>query len=570
MPSRSSGNVPERTTEVLLKRVRGSEVFSALGVVVLALGAAAALGVGISAQARPRYDLLLRGGRVVDGTGSPWYRADVAITGDTIAAIAYRIDAPAARVIDATGLVIGPGFIDIHTHARRGIFDVPTADNYTRQGVTTIYEGPDGNSPIPITPFLDRVAATKISPNFGTFVGQGSVREQVIGSVDRKATPAEIEKMRELVRQGMRDGAVGLSTGLFYVPGIFTPTEEVIELARVSGEMGGIHVSHMRNEATGVLDSVRETITIGEQGGLPTQITHHKIIGVQNWGQSAATLKLVAEARARGVDVTIDQYPYTASATGIDALLPPWALEGGQAETVKRLKDPAQRARIKATIVDNIKYDRGGGDPKNISVSSCTWDASLAGKDLATITLGRGLDPTIENAAETTMFIVESGGARGIFHAIDEKDLERILACPLTMIASDGEVPIFGKASPHPRSYGTFARVLAVYVHDKALLSLEEGIRRMTSLPAWRLGLADRGILRPGMKADLAVFDPARVRDKATYDRPHQYAEGFSQVIVNGQVIFENGAMTTARPGRILYGPAYRGREATGGPQKQP
>ena len=521
------------------------------GAVVLAW-----LAMPLTGQETPRYDLLLRGGRVVDGTGSPWYRADVAIRGDTIAEVGWRIDAPAARVIDATGLVIAPGFIDIHTHARRGIFDVPTADNYTRQGVTTLYEGPDGSSPLPIKDFLDRVAATRISPNFGTFVGQGSVREKVIGTVDRKATPAEMDQMRELVRQGMRDGAVGLSTGLFYVPGIFTPTDEVIELAKVAGAMGGIHVSHMRNEAAAVLDSVRETIAIGERGGLPTQVTHHKIIGVQNWGRSVDTIRLIMEARARGVDVTIDQYPYTASSTGISALFPPWALEGGHAETVKRLKDPAERAKIKATVIENIKFDRGAGDPKNVSVSSCPWDPSLAGKSLADITRQRGQEPTVENAAETAMFIVERGGAQGIFHAIDEKDLERILACPLTMIASDGEVPIFGKASPHPRSYGTFARVLAVYVHDKHLLTLEEAVRKMTSLPAWRLHLLDRGIVRPGMKADIAVFDPDRVRDKATYDNPHQYAEGFAQVIVNGQIIYEKGAMTPARPGRILYGPA--------------
>ncbi len=521
-----------------------------LFVVALAAGGAPALDP-------PRYDVILRGGRVVDGTGSPWVRADVAIRGDTIAAVAAGIDAPAALVIDATGMVVSPGFIDIHTHARRGIFSVPTADNYTRQGVTTIYEGPDGSSPLPIKSFLDRVAATRISPNVGTFVGQGSIREQVIGTVDRKATSAEIDRMRELVRQGMRDGAVGLSTGLFYVPGIFTPTDEVIELAKVAGAMGGIHVSHMRNEASGVLDSVRETIAIGERGGLPTQVTHHKIIGVQNWGQSVASLDLVRAARARGVDVTIDQYPYTASATGINALLPSWALEGGQAATVRRLKDPTERARIKAAVVDSIKFDRGGGDPKNISISSCSWDPSLAGKNLATITRDRGLEPTIETAAETALFIVERGGASGIFHAIDERDLERIIACPLTMIASDGEVPIFGKASPHPRSYGTFARVLAVYVRDKGLLTLEEGVRKMTSLPAWRAGLGDRGILRPGMKADIAVFDPARVRDRATYDNPHQYAEGIAQVIVNGQVVYEKGAMTSARPGKILYGPAY-------------
>jgi dihydroorotase/N-acyl-D-amino-acid deacylase len=493
---------------------------------------------------------------VVDGTGSPWVLADVGIIGDTIAAIAPRLDGPASRVIDASGLVVAPGFIDIHTHARRGIFDVPTADNYTRQGVTTLYEGQDGSSPLPIRGFLDRVATTRISPNFGTFIGQGSVRESVIGLIDRRATPDEVERMRAVVRQGMRDGAVGLSTGLFYVPGVFTPTEEVVELAKVAGTMGGIHVSHMRNEAAQVLDSVRETIAIGEQGGLPTQVTHHKIIGVRNWGRSEDTLRLIEEARARGIDVTIDQYPYTASATSLSALFPPWALEGGQAAVVQRLRDPGQRAKIRTAVADNIRFDRGGGDPKNIGVSACDWNVSLAGKDLAQIARERGLGTTVEDGADAALWIVENGGASGIFHAIGEADLERILLCPVTMIASDGEIPIFGKASPHPRSYGTFARVLAVYVHDRRLLRLEEAVRKMTSLPAWRLHLWDRGILRPGMKADVAVFDADRVRDKATYEQPHQYADGFTHVIVNGQVVYEHGAMTAARPGRVLYGPA--------------
>jgi N-acyl-D-amino-acid deacylase len=416
----------------------------------------AGLALALNAQGSRQYDLLLRGARIVDGTGSPWYRGDVAIAGDTIAAMAPRIEAQAARVIDASGLVAAPGFIDIHTHARRGIFEVPTADNYTRQGVTTIFEGQDGGSPVPLRPFMEKLAATRLAPNFGMFVGQGSIREKVIGTVDRKATAAEIDRMRELVREGMRDGAFGLTTGLFYVPGIFTPTDEVIELAKEAGSLGGIHVSHMRNEAAGVLDSVRETITIGERGGLPTQITHHKIIGTGNWGRSVDTLRLVDEARARGVDVTIDQYPYTASSTGIQALFPSWALEGGQAGVAKRLRDPAERARIKAAVIENIKYDRGGGDPKNVTIASCAWDPSLAGRDLAEITRSRGQEPTLDNAAETAMFIVEHGGAQGIFHAIAEQDLERILKHPVTMIGSDGEVPIFGTAAPHPRSYGTF------------------------------------------------------------------------------------------------------------------
>ena len=312
----------------------------------------------------PTYDLVLRGGRVVDGTASPWFRADVAVKGDTIARIAPSITDSAARTIDVSGLIVAPGFIDIHTHARRGIFELPSADNYTRQGVTTLVEGPDGGSPLPLRPFLDKVADQGVSPNFATFIGQGSVRSAVVGDADRRVTPEELDKMRGLVRQGMADGAFGLSSGLFYVPGTFTPTAEVIELAKIAGELGGIYISHMRNEASGVVDSVRETIAIGEQGGLPTQATHHKVVGKAYWGRSVDTLKLIDEARARGVDATIDQYPYTASSTNIgSALLPSWALEGGRDATLQRLKDPALRARIKAETVAIIRDERGGGDP---------------------------------------------------------------------------------------------------------------------------------------------------------------------------------------------------------------
>ncbi|MDP1572087.1 MAG: D-aminoacylase [Vicinamibacterales bacterium] len=509
----------------------------------------------------PTYDLVLRGGRIVDGTASPWYQADLAITGDTIVRIAPSITAPARRVVDVTGLVVAPGFIDIHTHARRGIFEVPTADNYVRQGVTTLVEGPDGSSPLPIAEFLAKVQATRITPNFATFIGQGTVRSEVMGEVDRAATPAELDAMRALVTRGMEDGAFGLSSGLFYVPGAFTPTDEVVALAQVAGRMGGIYISHMRDEARGLIDSVRETIAIGERGGLPTQVTHHKVVGRKYWGGSVETLRLIDEARARGVDATIDQYPYTASATSIGAaLLPSWAQEGGREATLARLKDPAIRAKIKAESTAIIRDERGGGDPKNVSVSACGFDPSLAGQTLAQITEGRGLAVSLENAAETAMWIVEQGGCGGIFHAIGEQDLERILAHPATMIASDGEVPVFGRNVPHPRSYGTFARVLGVYVRDKAIIPLETAVQKMSSFPAQRLGLSDRGVLRQGLKADIAVFDAATIRDTATFDEPHSYAEGVRLVIVNGDVAFEDGAMTAARPGRVLHGPATRPR----------
>ncbi len=520
--------------------------------------ALAALGLTLFAQP-PAYDLVLRNARIVDGTGSPWHRGDVAVRGDTIVRIAPAITEPATRVIDVGGQVVAPGFIDIHTHARRGIFDVPTAENYVRQGVTTLMEGPDGDSPISLEPFLTEVGALKTSVNFGSFVGQGAIRRRVVGDVNRPATAEELDTMRALVRQGMEDGAFGLSTGLFYVPGSFTPTAEVVELAKVAGRMGGIHVSHIRDEANGVLDSVRETITIGEQGGLPTQVTHHKVIGPKNWGKSVDTLQLIDAARARGVDATLDQYPYTASATSVQAaLIPAWALEGGREKLLARLENPSTRAEIRAESVSLIRNERGGGDPKNVQLARCDWDTSLAGKNLAEVTRGRGMEPTVENAAETAIWIIEQGGCQGIYHAMSEEDLQRILRHPATMIGSDGEIPMFGQASPHPRSYGTFARVLGVYVREKHVITLEDAVRKMSSYPAQRLGLTDRGVIRVGLKADLAVFDPSKVRDRATFEQPHQYAEGVSTVVVNGRVAFENGAMTAARPGWILYGPSKK------------
>lgn len=505
----------------------------------------------------PTFDVAITGARIVDGSGNPWYRGDVYLSGATIAAIdvAHRSYA-AKRTIDGRGLVLSPGFIDIHTHARRTILEIPTGENYARQGVTTLIEGPDGSSPIPLRAYLETVARVKTSVNFGAFIGQGSIRETVIGPNDRKARAAEVARMVEITRQGMRDGAFGLSTGLFYVPGTFTPTDEVTALARAAGEMGGLHISHMRNEAKDVAKSVMETIAIGEEGSLPTQVTHHKIIGAGNWGASTETLAAVAAARERGVDATIDQYPYTASSTGLNSLLPSWAQDGGREALLKRLKDPQARAKIKAAVVENLKYDRGGGDPKNVQIASAGFDAGLAGKNLAQITAGRGVPVTLENAAETALDIIEKGGASAIFHAINEDDVVRIMRDPNSMVGSDGEVIHFGVAAPHPRGYGTFVRILGRYVRELKILTLQDAIRKMTSFPAQRLGLFDRGLVRPGLIADLVLFDEKEISDRATFENPHQYAVGVKWVLVSGEIIFDGKAMTAARPGRILKGPA--------------
>ena len=507
------------------------------------------------AQDEQSFDILIQGGRVVDGTGTPWVHADVAIRGDRIVRIGHLPDATARRVVVAEGLVVAPGFIDPHTHAVRGIFDVPTADNYLLQGVTTLTEGNDGSSPFPIGEHLNRIATTSISPNWAVFVGQGTIRREVIGADDRPPTPDELVQMQTLVGTAMQEGALGLSTGLFYVPGSFTSTEEVIALSSVAATYGGIYISHMRDEAQRLLDSVRETIRIGEEAGLPVQMTHHKAISRDMWGRSVDSLALVDAARARGVDITIDQYPYTASQTGITALIPQWAQAGGNEELIARLEDPETRRRIREEIVYRIEHDRGGGDPANVVIGLCEWDRTLEGKSLADILTSRGTDVTMANAAELVMEIVERGGARAIYHAMDERDVERIMQHAATAIGSDGGVSVFGEGVPHPREYGTFARVLGRYVRERAVLTLEEAVRKMSGATAHRLGLQDRGLLREGLVADIAVFDPDDIIDRATFADPHQYADGMEYVLVNGSLVIDEGTHTGARPGRVLYGP---------------
>jgi N-acyl-D-amino-acid deacylase len=526
-------------------------------IIVISLILAMFLFIGLAPS--PEYDLVIKGGRVIDGSGNPWFYADIGIKGDRIVKIG-KVEAKGAKVIDAGGLIVCPGFIDIHTHTDRDILDHPTADNYVRQGATTVLGGNCGGSNYPLAEFFDKVEKTDISINFATLVGHNTIRELVMDMEARAPTDDEMKRMKKMVARAMEDGAMGLSTGLKYLPGAYAETEEVIELAKVVASYDGFYATHMRDEGLYVVRSVSETIRIAEEAGIRAQISHHKIASVDKWGESKKTLELISKARARGVEVSLDQYPYPATSTGISILIPAWAREGGRDEFRKRVSDPALRAKIEKEVVYDIIHDRGAADLANVTISSCYFDRSLEGKDLKEITAARGFSPTIENGARVVIDIELAGGASCIFHCLSDKDIRKIMEFPLTMAASDGSFVTFGRGVPHPRNYGTFPRVLSRYVREKGWLTLSEAIRKMSSLPAIMMRLERRGIIAPGFYADITIFDTDKVADKATFLKPHQYPVGISYVIVNGKVVVSEGKHTGLRPGRVLYGRGRRRR----------
>ncbi|MCS7314256.1 MAG: D-aminoacylase [Bryobacterales bacterium] len=496
------------------------------------------------------YDLLIRNARVVDGTGNPWFRADVAVRDGRVAAVGRLDRATALRVVEAAGRVLAPGFIDIHTHIEGGIEKVPGADNYVMDGVTTVVTGNCGGSWQDLADAFARLIKNGIGVNVASFIGHNTVRRQVMGASNRAATPEELARMQELVEKGMRDGALGFSTGLIYIPGVYAPEDEILALARVAARYGGIYASHIRDEGARAAEAIEEAVRVGREAGLPVQIAHFKIDNRRLWGASTRTLALIEQARRQGVDVTVDQYPYDRSSTGITILLPEWALADGEDRIKQRLADPATRKRIAREMERRLK-SLGHKNYSYAMVASCEHDRSLEGRTITEIARnrpGRGLRREIETILE----IVERGGAQMVYHSMSEEDVVRILRHPFTAVASDGGVREFGVGVPHPRSYGTRARVLAEYVRRRGLLSLEEAVRKMTSLPARCVRLRDRGLVREGFAADLVLFDPDRVQDKATFRQPHQYSEGFDLVLVNGQAVVENGKLTGARPGRIL------------------
>ncbi len=497
------------------------------------------------------YDYIIRYGLVYDGSGSPPRIADVAIKDQKIAAIGILPHHSATKEIDATGLAVSPGFIDLHYHLE-ALHRLPGAANAVAQGVTTALGGPDGNSPLPLASHLKELELTPLGINVGFLVGHGAVRLQTLKLANRPPSPSELETMRELVAQAMKDGAFGLSTGLKYVPGTFARTDEIIALARVAGAAGGIYTTHLREEGVELIPAVKEAIEIGRQAGIPVHLTHHKVVGLPSWGASSLTLQLVDQAVADGQDVTLDQYPYTASNTNISILIPSWALAGGREAFRARMGDPAERARARAEIVHAILTDRGGGDIDRVQFTAVAWRPELEGKTLRAWCLERGLPPTPENGADLVIEAELAGGCLCIFHAMSDEDVDRIMQHPRTMIASDAYLVQHGEISPHPRVYGTFPRVLGHYSRDRKLFPLETAIHKMTQLPAHRLGLRDRGTLTVGMFADIVIFDPETVIDRATYQSPHQFPQGIRFVFVNGVVALENGLPTAARGGQVL------------------
>jgi N-acyl-D-amino-acid deacylase len=505
----------------------------------------------IISTAQPSVDLLITNARIVDGSGNPWFRADVAIKDGRIVRIGRALPLSAAQTIDGKGHILAPGFIDVHTHVE-SIYSVPEAENFVRMGVTSLITGNCGSSTINVAGFLDRIKQVPLAVNLATLIAHGSVRSKVIGLNDRAPTAEELKQMEAVVDQGMKDGAVGLSTGLIYVPGTYAKTDEIVALARVVSRYGGIYATHMRNEGDKVADAIRESIQIGEQAGLPVDISHFKISNKKFWGQTPMTLGLVRDARARGLVVTVDQYAYTASSTSLDSRIPSWLREGGFQEAKKRLADKATRERVVKEMQETLKRS-GFKDYSYAVVASYSADRSFNGRSILDITKEVQGKSDVKNQIAQILSMYEAGGASMVYHSMSEPDVQRIMQEPFTMIASDSGVRRVDEESvPHPRGYGNNARVLGRYVRELKLISLEDAIRKMTSLPAQTFGLRDRGMIREGLAADIVIFDENTITDRATFDKPHQFPLGITYVVVNGQVVLANDKMTEARPGMAL------------------
>jgi N-acyl-D-aspartate/D-glutamate deacylase len=525
------------------------------------------------------FDLLIKHGSVVDGTGAARVAADVGVSGGRITALALELAGAAQQEIDATGCIVAPGFIDVHTHSDFTLLSVPGADSKVRQGITTEVVGNCGFSPAPVSTqtldllkeyvgflnphlpwnwrrlgeFYQRVSEQGCAMNIAPLVGHGAVRIAVMGFDHRPPSATELTQMQRLVGEAMEDGAVGLSSGLIYTPGCYGDTQELIALAQVAAQGDGVYATHMRGEGGTLEEAIAEALRIGEAAHIPVQISHLKASGRDNWGKMEGALQMIEAGRARGIAVTADIYPYIAGSTTMTSLFPAWTLEGGVERFLTRIGDAATRRRI----IDEVQGGREGWSRANgavgwddIMISSCQQHKDFEGKTLAQIATAMGKDPA---EAMMDFMVAEEAQVAIILFMMSEENVQRGIAHPVLMIGSDSLAPAAGQGGkPHPRTYGTFPRVLGKYVREERLITLEDGVRKMTSMAAEKFGLTDRGVLAVGKAADITIFDAATVIDLATFDQPHQYPLGINYVIVNGQVVVEHGEQHPVLPGTVL------------------
>ncbi|MCJ7731113.1 D-aminoacylase [Candidatus Bathyarchaeota archaeon] len=538
-------------------------------------------------------DILIRNGRVIDGTGNPWYRADVGVKDSKIHAIDKLGKADAKKTIDASGHFVSPGFIDAHSHSDFNTLVYRDMENIIHQGITTVVAGQCGSSPAPVSEIIRTEAQRSLDSelpqgiklkiswssfddylkeeekqglgaNVAHMVGHGAIRAAAIGYAARAPTADELEKMREYTAEAMKSGAYGISTGLIYPPGIYAKTDEIIEVAKVAAQYGGIYDSHIRGEGKTLMMALEEALEIGYKAEIPVQISHHKIASRALWGSSVQTMQMFEEAREKGLDVTVDQYPYKAGSTSLMTLLPPWVHDGGREKALERLRDPQLRARMKKEIEEGIEgWENFAGELgwENVFVTSVITDANkpVEGMNMTEIKKHRGAKDEFTALYE---LLLEEEGAPGmvIFYG-DEEDVKRIMKHPLHMVGTDAgcctiEGP-FCKGKPHPRHYGTYPKILGKYVREEKTITWQEAVRKMTSFPAQRFGILDRGLLRPGMWADITVFNPETVIDRATYKDPHNFPAGIPYVIVNGEITISEGKYSKSRAGTTLRKPVY-------------
>ncbi|SDD90370.1 N-acyl-D-amino-acid deacylase family protein [Niabella drilacis] len=505
----------------------------------------------LQAWAQPSCDVLIRNGRIINGTGNNWFYGDIAVANGRILAIGKNLSYNSSTIINAGGLIVAPGFIDVHTHIEGDEDKDPLAQSFIYDGVTTVVAGNCGASNLNIGRYFSWLDSLKLSINVASLIGHNDVRKAVLGRANRAPSAVELKKMEQFTLQAMKDGAAGLSTGLIYIPGTYAQPDEIIALARIAAQYNGVYATHMRSEGNNVADAIREALQIGRAAKIPVEISHFKLSGQQNWGRSKETVAMIETARREGIDVTIDQYPYTASSTSISTLLPSDVLADGQDSIRARLQRPDIRKYVVEDMLKSLKQRK----LKHFSYAVVAYykpDTSYNGKSIEQINLMKGRKHKAREEALTVIDLMMNGGAGAVFHGMSEGDVQYIMKYPFDMFASDASIRIMNEGMPHPRGYGTNARVLARYVREEKVLSLEEAIRRMTSLPAQKFHLADRGLLKEGMAADIVIFDPEKVQDLATFEKPHAYSTGFAYVLVNGKVTVDRGRHTGERNGKTL------------------